>query len=154
MPSPDRDARDATHRFIEFLKQKRLKQTQQRMDVLRKLLSLQTHVNAEELFHALRKENPSIGYSTVYRTLKLLTECGIAKENQFGDRITRYESSFNRKHHDHIVCVECNEIYEFENEQIETLQREVAKNLGFQMLDHKLEIYGICKLCLRSKESL
>jgi len=122
------------------------------MDILQKLLKLQHHVNAEELFYELRKENQSIGYSTVYRTLKLLTECGIAKENQFGDRITRYESAFNKAHHDHIVCVKCNEIYEFENEQIEELQKEVAKNLGFEMLDHKLEIYGICKQCLEKKE--
>ena len=152
MSTSHRDAINATNRFVEFLKQKRLKLTQQRMDILQKLLKLQHHVNAEELFYELRKENQSIGYSTVYRTLKLLTECGIAKENQFGDRITRYESAFNKAHHDHIVCVKCNEIYEFENEQIEELQKEVAKNLGFEMLDHKLEIYGICKQCLEKKE--
>ena len=153
MTPSHRDTLNATDLFTEFLKQKRLKLTQQRMDILQKLLSIQDHVNAEELFHQVRKDNPSIGYSTVYRTLKLLSECGIVTENHFGDRITRYESSFNKAHHDHIVCVKCSEIYEFENEEIEKLQKEVAKNLGFKMLDHKLEIYGICKQCIQVRDS-
>ena len=135
------------------MKSRKLKQTQQRLDILNKLLSLDTHVNAEELYRAIHDENPSMGYSTVYRTLKLLTECGLAKDHQFGDGIARYESCFNRDHHDHIVCLECHEIFEFENEKIEALQKQVAQDLGFTILDHRLEIYGVCKNCKQIKET-
>jgi Fur family transcriptional regulator, ferric uptake regulator len=153
MSVSDRDSRKAREKFSTFLKSRRLKQTQQRLDILNKLLSLDTHVNAEELYGVIRDKNPSMGYSTVYRTLKLLTECGLAKDHHFGDGITRYESCFNRDHHDHIVCLECHEIFEFENEKIEELQKKVAENLDFTILDHRLEIYGICKNCKLSKET-
>ena len=144
MSSPQSNFEEAKVIFIEFLKQKQLKLTRQRLTILERFLDQKHHVSAEDLFTEVRSKDQGIGYSTVYRTLKLLTESGIAKENNFRDGFVRYESAFNRDHHDHIICTKCNEIFEFENEEIEILQKKVAETLGFQIIDHQLEIYGVC----------
>lgn len=139
-----KELQQAKNQFIEFLKSQKLKLTQQRLDILEVFLKTRTHVSAEELFKSLHDSHPNIGYSTVYRTLKLLKDASIAKENYFRDGFIRYESVFNRDHHDHIICVKCDEIFEFENEEIEKLQEQVAESIGFKIVDHQLEIYGVC----------
>ena len=145
MDQRKRELEQATNKFVEYLKSKNLKLTQQRLDILEVFLRAKTHVSAEELFKSLHDSHPGIGYSTVYRTLKLLKDADIAKENYFGDGFIRYESSFNRDHHDHIICVKCDEIFEFENDEIERLQEQVAASIGFKIVDHQLEIYGVCQ---------
>jgi Fur family ferric uptake transcriptional regulator len=93
----------------------------------------------------VRKRSPKVGYATVYRTLKLLTEAGIAAARQFGDGQTRFEVMGDHGHHDHLICVQCGLILEFENDAIERLQDEMAENLGgFKLVRHKLELYGLC----------
>ncbi len=143
----------ARQKFIKYLKSKSLKLTQQRLDILQIFLKSETHVSAEELFKSLHDSHPGIGYSTVYRTLKLLKDADIAKENHFRDGFIRYESAFNRHNHDHIICVKCDSIFEFENEEIEKLQERVAASIGFKIVDHQLEIYGICSKCQRSPDN-
>tara|TARA_Y100000589_G_scaffold138682_1_gene132664 strand:- start:933 stop:1406 length:474 start_codon:yes stop_codon:yes gene_type:complete len=143
----------AKQKFINYLKSKSLKLTQQRLDILQIFLKSKTHVSAEELFKSLHDSHPGIGYSTVYRTLKLLKDADIAKENYFRDGFIRYESSFNRDHHDHIICIKCHEIFEFENEEIERLQEQVAAGIGFKIVDHQLEIYGVCSKCQCSPDN-
>lgn len=126
---------------------KGLRLTQQRMDISEVFFDQVGHANIEELFRAVRKKNPRIGYATVYRTLKLLEECGLATARQFGDGTTRFEPSPDDSHHDHLICIACGKIIEFENEEIETLQEEVAKVHRFRILEHKMEIYGECESC-------
>ena len=97
MDQRKRELEQATNKFVEYLKSKSLKLTQQRLDILEVFLRAKTHVSAEELFKSLHNSHPGIGYSTVYRTLKLLKDADIAKENYFRDGFIRYESSFNRE---------------------------------------------------------
>jgi Fur family ferric uptake transcriptional regulator len=104
-------------------------------------------VSIEELLAQVRREDPKVGYATVYRTLKLLAECGVANERRFGDGLTRYELADEASHHDHLICVECATIVEFEDDQIEKLQEEVAKRYGFALRSHKHEMYGVCPKC-------
>lgn len=139
-----KEFQQAKNQFIDYLKSQQLKLTQQRLDILQAFLKARTHVSAEDLFKSLHDSHPGIGYSTVYRTLKLLKDADIAKENFFRDGFIRYESVFNRDHHDHIICVKCHEIFEFENDEIEKLQEQVAQSIGFKIVDHQLEIYGMC----------
>jgi Fur family transcriptional regulator, ferric uptake regulator len=133
--------------FRQFISNKGLKTTRQRDVILDAFLSSDRHMSIEDLYLKLRVKNPRIGYATVYRTLKLFAESGIAREIQFGDGQTRYEHVAEGEHHDHLVCTRCGAIIEFENETIERLQDEVANSYGFIIETHKLELYGTCAKC-------
>jgi Fur family ferric uptake transcriptional regulator len=91
--------------------------------------------------------DPTIGAATVYRTIKILTDAGLASARHFEGGQTRYEAAFDRHHHDHLICTSCHEIFEFENERIEELQESVARDHGFTVTRHKLELYGLCRKC-------
>ena len=136
-----------TNILREYLRHKGLKVTQQREEIAQIFLSSAHHLSAEELYQQTRKTHPEVGLSTVYRTLKLLVEASLATERQFGERITRYEPVARGEHHDHIICINCGVIVEFENRKIEELQREVAERNNFTVLRHKLELYGYCQKC-------
>lgn len=133
--------------FSDFIARKGLKSTRQRDVILDFFLSSDYHMSIEELYLKLRAKHPNIGYATVYRTLKLFAESGIAREIQFGDGQTRYEHVAEGEHHDHLVCTRCGTIVEFKNETIENLQTEVADTHGFLIETHKLELYGLCARC-------
>lgn len=133
--------------FKLYLAEQGLKSTRQREQILDEFLRAGAHLSAEDLYLRLRKKFPNIGYATVYRTLKLLAECGIAEERHFGDKQTRYEATAGQDHHDHLVCQQCGSIIEFEDPRIEALQLEVARAHGFQISYHRLELYGTCAKC-------
>lgn len=133
--------------FKEYMARKGLKSTQQREIILDHFLRSGSHLSTEELYLKIRKKHPNIGYATVYRTLKLFAESGIAEELNFGDGQTRYEAVGTEDHHDHLVCTECGKILEFENEEIEHLQEKVARQHGFAIRSHRLELYGLCASC-------
>ena len=139
--------------FHDFITQKGLKSTRQRDIILEAFLSSDRHMSIEELYLKLRAKHPNIGYATVYRTLKLFAESGIAREIHFGDGQTRYEHVAEGEHHDHLVCTRCGTIVEFENEAIEKLQDEVAGRHGFIIENHKLELYGLCAKCRKGREA-
>lgn len=133
--------------FQEFIARKGLKTTRQRDTVLECFLSSDHHMSTEDLYLKVRAKHPTIGFATVYRTLKLFAESGIAREIHFGDGQTRYEHVEEGEHHDHMICTRCGAVTEFENETIERLQAEVAEQFGFVVEKHKLELYGICPKC-------
>lgn len=133
--------------FQHYLQNKGLKSTLQRDNIVDVFLQADRHFSVEELHHRIQKRNPKIGFSTVYRTLKLLVEAGLATECQFGDGVTRFEPVHEEEHHDHLVCVKCGKIVEFEDERMEQLQREMAKKHRFKVTNHKLELYGYCSSC-------
>jgi Fur family ferric uptake transcriptional regulator len=132
-------------RFNEYVRRNGLKSTQQRDVIVEQFLRSTGHISIEDLLARVRKRSPKVGYATVYRTLKLLTDCGIAAARQFGDGQTRFEVVGDHAHHDHLICVNCGLILEFENDAIEQLQDEMADRLGgFKLVRHKLELYGLC----------
>lgn len=133
--------------FREFMARKGLKSTQQREIILDEFLKSGSHLSTEELYLKLRRKHPNIGYATVYRTLKLFAECGIAEERHFGDGQTRYERTSGEEHHDHLICTACSAILEFEDPRIEALQEQVARDHNFRIVSHRLELYGLCARC-------
>jgi Fur family ferric uptake transcriptional regulator len=133
--------------FCEFAATKGLRSTRQRDIILDIFLSTRQHVSVEDLYLKVKSSNPGIGQATVYRTLKLFAEAGLAREIHLHDGQTRYEHVLAGEHHDHLVCTGCNAIIEFENETIEKLQDEIAARHGFMIRSHKLEIYGLCAAC-------
>lgn len=133
--------------FEEYIAGKRLKFTNQRSLIVDTFLKEEGHISTEELYRKVIPKAPSIGLATVYRTLKLLAECGLAHERNFGDGQTRYEHSYEHIHHDHLICTRCGKIIEFENTDIEKLQNEIARKNEFKAYAHKLELYGFCNDC-------
>jgi Fur family ferric uptake transcriptional regulator len=130
-----------------------LRSTDQRRLIVETFFHAPNHVSIEELLAQVRAQDPKVGYATVYRTLKLLTECGVAYERRFGgDGLTRYELADDSSHHDHLICVECGAITEFEEPKIEALQEEIATRYGFELVSHKHEMYGVCPACQRKKQ--
>ena len=133
--------------FHDYISSKGLKSTRQRDIILNAFLSIEEHVSNEELYLKLRAKHPNIGYATIYRTLRLFVESGIAREIWIGDGQTRYEHQIKGEHHDHLICTRCKAITEFKNEAIEKLQDEIATSHGFLIETHKLELYGLCSGC-------
>jgi Fur family ferric uptake transcriptional regulator len=131
-----------------YMAKKGLRSTDQRRLIVEMFFTnAHAHVSIEELLTQVRLQDPHIGYATVYRTLKLLTECGVAYERRFGDGLTRYELADDTTHHDHLICIECGDITEFEEPRIEELQEKVAHAYGFELRKHKHELYGVCPKC-------
>ncbi|HEY4056118.1 MAG TPA: transcriptional repressor [Kofleriaceae bacterium] len=130
-------------RWRTYVAEQRLNVTAQREAIVEQFLRTRDHVSIDELLSKVRKRNPKVGYATVYRTLKLLVESGLAVERQFGDGQARYEVVGD--HHDHLICIKCGLILEFEDDEIERLQDRIAERLGgFTVLRHRHELYGVC----------
>ncbi len=128
-----------------YLERHGLKHTKQREAILAAFLEASGHITSEEIFEKVRMSHPDIGFTTVYRTMKLLCEAGLADERHFDDGITRYE--IPHEHHDHLICTRCGKIVEFECRMIETAQDEIAARYGFDLLRHRHELYGHCPEC-------
>jgi len=131
--------------LAEYLERNHLKHTKQRELILTSFLEAKRHITSEDLYQVVREQHPNIGYTTVYRTMKLLVEAGLATERHFDDGITRYE--IEQEHHDHLVCIKWGRIQEFECEMIEETQNEIAKRHQFEILRHRHELYGHCSNC-------
>jgi len=142
----DREAQieELKARLEKYMLEQGLRSTSQRRIVTDTFFDSNEHLSIEELLALVRETDPKIGYATVYRTLKMLKEGGLAYERHFGDGVARYEVAIEDDHHDHLICLDCDEVFEFENEAIERLQDEQAKELGFKLKHHRLDLYARC----------
>ncbi len=133
-------------RFREFLSTEGLKYTRQRKVIADVFFREgEGHRSLNDLLAMAQEEYSSIGYATVYRTMKLMTDSGVALEHKFADTgLTLYEPNLEGDHHDHIICTRCGRIVEFEDEAIEHRQEAVAEEHGFAVRHHRHEIYGEC----------
>ncbi len=143
----EHDVEQLRARLNDYMSRHGLRSTEQRRVVTEQFFASDGHLSIEDLLEMVRVEEPGIGYATVYRTLKLLKDCGLAFERHFGDGVSRYEVAWEDEHHDHLICIECQKIVEFEDEGIEELQHKVAERHGFVLVRHKLELYGVCSDC-------
>ncbi len=139
--------------FHEHLKRERLKRTAQRDLILDVFLNTSGHVSSEELYVLVKAKDPSVGFTTVYRTLKLLKESGLARELEFHDGRMLYENDYNHMHHDHLICTQCGALIEFYNEDIERLQDEITRRYRFKPLHHSHRIFGICDSCQKVEKA-
>ena len=143
-PTPAAAARE---RLAAWISARGLKTTRQRDLIVETFFSQSGHLSVNELLEQVTARDRTIGAATVYRTMKILTDAGLASARHFEGGQTRYEAAIDRHHHDHLICTSCGQIFEFENERIESLQESVAKEHGFTVTHHKLELYGLCKAC-------
>ncbi len=143
---------DLLSEFKELLKKNGLKFTIQREVILETLYNSDEHLTPEALHQLIISKQPELkaGIATIYRTLSLLEDSDMVTSLSFGAQGKKYELGA-KDHHDHIICTVCGEITEFVDEQIEKRQHLIATNLGFKMVDHSMQIYGICKTCQLKK---
>ena len=135
--------------FHRHIQRAGLKRTAQRDLILEVFLRTEEHLSSEDLYQLVKQEDPSVGQTTVYRTLKLLAEAGLAREVRFGDGRTRYEHNYKHPHHDHMICTQCGKTIEFFSAELEALQDDMAAKYRFQPTQHSLRIFGVCADCQR-----
>jgi Fur family ferric uptake transcriptional regulator len=129
-----------------------LKHSRQRNVIVETFFAMGGHVPVDALVARVREQDPRISVATVYRTMKLLAECGLAVPRRFGDGQTRYEPVTQRHGHghDHLICTTCGAIVEFESDMVDDAQTRVARRHGFEVEHRRLEIYGRCSACRRA----
>jgi Fur family ferric uptake transcriptional regulator len=139
--------REAQDRFYAHLKKVGLKHTEQRDTILRTFLETREHLSTDELHRLVKKRDPKIGFTTVYRTLKLLAECGLASEVAFHDGIARFEHQHNRRSHHHMVCTDCGVSVEFFLPEVDRIEQEIGRKFHYETTRHTFQIYGRCEEC-------
>jgi Fur family transcriptional regulator, ferric uptake regulator len=132
----------------EFLRKKNLNDSKAREAVVDVFLGVSEHLDLQHLYELARQRNPHVGFATVYRTMKLLEEAGMAEVRHFGSqRGALYEVAAGKSHHDHLICESCGTIVEFVSEEVEALQDVIAEHHGFVLSRHRHELYGLCPRC-------
>lgn len=135
----------------EYLQRQGLKLTRQRRAIAEVVFRSDGHLTLTEIHERARERQKSLGFATVYRTMKLMSEAGFATQHRFDDGQSRFERA-DDDHHDHIICSRCGRIIEFEAPDIERRQEKIARELGFRVVSHRHEIYGECVLPCRYGE--
>lgn len=138
---------DQADHFRSFLKENGLTFTSARNAILMGIIAAEGHFDADELLDSLRKKGEKLSTATVYRTLPLFVKSGIIKETLRSRGRARYEHVWGHEHHDHLECIVCGTIIEFKDDELETLQNKVCGKHGFQPVEHRLGIRGICASC-------
>ena len=150
MAKREPEFREEKEIFRAHIQNAGLRRTAQRDLILDMFLRTEEHLTSEDLYFLVHREDPTVGHTTVYRTLKLLTEAGLAREVRFGDNKTYYEHHFKHEHHDHMICTECGKVLEFFSPQIEDLQDQMADKFGFRPTHHSLRMWGVCSECQKA----
>lgn len=140
--------------FKKLFKQEQIDNFEDRFKVLEVFMQTEKHVTIEEMVELLNRAGWRLEHEFVRETMKLMCRFGFAQQSRFDNGDLRYEHRHLGQHHDHMVCTKCKKIIEFGNEQLEELQIKIAATQGFHMLQHKMEIYGICDTCLKDRIQL
>ncbi|KAB2846055.1 MAG: transcriptional repressor [Melioribacteraceae bacterium] len=134
----------AHEQFTKYLKREKHRITPERFEVLEYALDYDGHFGADELYIVMKTNKSNVSRATVYNTLELLANCDLLAKRHFGENKTRYESSFNRKNHDHLICVNCGKIKEFNTPKIDKIIEEISKEMGFKSNGYSFNIFGRC----------
>ena len=135
--------------FGQYIRNNGMLHSSQREQILDIFLKTERHPTINDLYDLVRKKNPKIGLATVYRTMKVICDAGLAREMDFGDGLRRFEHKHKHQHHDHLICLKCGRIIEVRSPEIEKLQENLAKKHRFKTVRHRMEIFGICRTCER-----
>jgi Fur family transcriptional regulator, ferric uptake regulator len=144
---PMRKLKEETELFYSYLHRNGLKKTYQKDLILETFLNTEGHLSVEDIYALVKKRDRKVGVVTVFRTLKVLTACGIAREIALGDGLTRFEHSYHHPLHHHIVCTECHKAIEFVCPELERIQSDIIKKYNFKTIHHRFQTYGICEDC-------
>ncbi len=136
---------EARSRFRAFLKERGQRQTPERFAILDELYSAADHLDADSLFARLKSKGVAVSRATVYNTLELLVACNLVARHQFGETQARYERAYSYWQHDHLICMDCNEIFEFCDPRLHDIQQMIGDIYGFKIAQHSLTLYGHCQ---------
>jgi Fur family ferric uptake transcriptional regulator len=137
----------------ELLAKSNVRLTAERRLIMKRAVSF-LHFTAEELVKEVRKLDATVARATVYRTLVLLQDIGVVEKHDFRYGAPNYEVTFAKAHHDHLMCIQCGEIIEFQEPRVETLQQEVVQRYGYELLSHTHKLYGLCKQCRKTERKI
>jgi Fur family ferric uptake transcriptional regulator len=143
--------RQEKKQFKKLFQQEHIDRFEDRFHILEIFLQTEEHLTADELIEVLKQNGYRFSADFVRDTLKLMCRFGFASKNRFDNGVVRYEHRHLGQHHDHMICTKCKHIFEFQNNRLEDLQLQIAASRGFHMLQHRMEIYGICSNCLRDR---
>ncbi len=137
--------------FSQYLRENGKLYSKQREQILDIFLKTEQHPTINDLHDLVKKRDPKISLATVYRTMEVICDAGLARKVDFGGSTKRYEHKHKHQHHDHLVCLKCGRIIEVMSPGIEKLQERLAKKHKFSAVRHRMEIFGICRSCNRKK---
>jgi len=140
--------------FFRLFEKEGIDHIEDRMSILEVFLGVESHVSLQQLIELLEKNGYDFEPDFVQKTINLLYHYGFASKKEFKGRPTLYEHKHLGVHHDHLICTKCNKIVEFENQQMENMQVDIAAQHGFHVLQHKMEIYGLCADCHKDRVHL
>jgi len=138
--------------FSQYLRKNGMLYSKQREQILDIFLKTEKHPTINDLCYLVKKKDPKIGLATVYRTMRVICDAGLAREVDFGDGIGRFEHEYRHQHHHHLVCLKCGKIIEITSGKIEEIQRQLAKKHGFTIARNTMKIFGVCKACKRKEK--
>jgi len=142
---------DLNDRFLQFLRDNGYLVTRQRRRIAEVIFDSKGHLSVEDIQELLRQRKIPASIASIYRTLDVLIKSDLVVQHRFGKRFKRFEAIREDKHHDHLICTRCNQVFEFKNDTIEDLQVQVAREHKFVITNHKLDLYGLCSKCAESK---
>lgn len=137
--------------FDDYIKAAGLKTTAQRNHILDAFLSTDRHVSIEDVYVLANRGKRRVGFATVWRTMRLIADCGLAREVAFDDGVSRFEHTHGKSHHHHMICTECKAVIEFTSRRMDAVERSIAREYEFEPQSHRFEIFGLCKNCRRKK---
>jgi Fur family transcriptional regulator, ferric uptake regulator len=146
-----RKLNEETELFYSYLRQHGLKKTYQKDLILETFLNTEGHLSVEDIYSLVKKRDKKVGVVTVFRTLKSLTACGIAREITLGDGLTRFEHSYHHPAHHHIVCTKCHRAIEFVCPALDEIQNAIIQKYQFTPIQHRFQTYGICEDCRENR---
>ncbi len=131
--------------FRNYLKSGKNRITPERFEVMDAALEHEGHFGADDLYVLMKNADSRVSRATVYKTLELLVQCDLLTKRHFGENLTRYESSFKRQTHDHLICIDCGKIVEFSDPRIKKLPEKISDELGFRIESYSFNIFGRCR---------
>jgi Fur family ferric uptake transcriptional regulator len=138
--------------FREYLARRNLRYTAEREAIIKEIFASHDHFNVESLYLKMKKKDIQVSRASIYRILPLLMEAGLIEEIYFEDGHKHYEHVYGHDHHCHLRCVECGRIEEFVDNRLDSIEMELSSKFGYEIINHRLEVRGICPQCARQKD--
>jgi Fur family ferric uptake transcriptional regulator len=139
--------------FREYIRQRSLRRTQEREEILQEIFAIHEHFDVDELYLRLRGRRSKVSKASIYRALPLFIDCGLIREVDFTDGHWHYEHIYGHAHHSHLRCLRCGEVLEFEEPGLMLLEEQLAREYGYRIKGHQLQVHGYCATCQEAERS-